>query len=62
MGIPFKHPVARTGIVATIGTQPLPRFALRTDIDALPILVGFTGFGVRVYPGGQTNRLWSLFV
>ena len=40
MGIPFKHPVARTGIVATIGTQPQPRFALRMDIDALPILVG----------------------
>ena len=37
MGIPFKHPVARTGIVATIGTGQRPRFALRTDIDALPI-------------------------
>ena len=38
MGIPFKHPVARTGIVATIGAGS-PRFALRTDIDALPIMV-----------------------
>ena len=38
LGIPFRHPVAKTGIVATIGSGA-PEFALRTDIDALPILV-----------------------
>ena len=38
MGIPYKHPVALTGVVATVGSGS-PRFALRTDIDALPILV-----------------------
>ena len=44
MGIPFKYPVAVTGIVATIGTQKAPRFALRTDIDALPITVRVESF------------------
>ncbi len=38
LGIAYKHPVARTGIVATVGSGS-PRFALRTDMDALPILV-----------------------
>ena len=38
LGIAYRHPVARTGIVATVGSGS-PRFALRTDIDALPILV-----------------------
>ena len=38
MGVPYRHPVARTGIVATVGSGA-PRFVLRTDIDALPILV-----------------------
>ena len=39
LDIPFEHPVAKTGIVATIGNNKSPKFALRSDIDALPILV-----------------------
>lgn len=36
LGIPFRYPVAETGIVATVGKGAL-KFALRSDIDALPI-------------------------
>ena len=38
MGIKYKHPVAESGILASLG-QGEPRFALRADMDALPIEV-----------------------
>lgn len=38
--VAYKHPVAKHGIVATIGVGE-PVFALRSDMDALPILVRF---------------------
>jgi IAA-amino acid hydrolase len=36
LGIPYKHPYAKTGVVGRIG-KGKPIIALRADIDALPV-------------------------
>ncbi len=44
LDIPYQHPFAKHGIVATLGSGKAPCIALRTDMDALPIPVRLTMF------------------
>nr|DAD48918.1 TPA_asm: hypothetical protein HUJ06_018855 [Nelumbo nucifera] len=46
MGIPYKHPVAVTGIVGFIGTGGPPFVAIAAGMDALPmqVLLNFENF------------------
>lgn len=58
MGIPYKYPVAVTGVLGFVGTGKPPFVAIRADMDALAMQVGWDFRSFLLFSPGCLNDVY----
>ena len=58
MGIPYKYPVAVTGVLGFVGTGEPPFVAIRADMDALAMQVGWDFRSFLLFSPGCLNDVY----